>query len=65
MDETEIRYLAQYAEDNGAHSKASMLRHLADEMELYEPVVDAVRQEYEADEYDRERVENNIRQEEK
>jgi len=62
MDETEIRNLAQYAEDNGAHSKASMLRHLADEMALYGPVVDAVRQEYEVEEYDRERVEQNIQQ---
>lgn len=60
MDETAIRNLAQYAEDNGAHSKASMLRHLADEMALYEPVVDAVRAEQEAGEYDRERVENRI-----
>lgn len=62
MDETEVRNLAQYAEDNGAHSKASMLRHLADEIALYEPVVDAVQQEYEADEYYRERVENRIRE---
>jgi len=60
MNEREIRSLAQFAENNGAHTKAEMLRELADTIELYEPVVEAVRAELSEGEYDRERVENYI-----
>lgn len=62
MDSSEIRQLADYAENHGAHSKANMLRHFAEEIELYEPVVDAVEAEQERDGYDRARVEQAIQE---
>lgn len=34
-----LRELADYAEESGAHTKANMLRGLADDMELYRPVI--------------------------
>lgn len=62
MEPSKIRQLAQYAEENGAHSKANMLRHFADEIELYEPVVEAVEAEQEQGEYDRQRVAQAIQE---
>lgn len=60
-DPTELRRLARYAEDNGGHSKANMLRHYAEQVELYRPVVQAIVEEETRGEYDRERIEQNIK----
>jgi hypothetical protein len=60
MEEAKLRSLARFAEQNGAHTKAEMLRGLADDIELYRPVVVALMEEDEADEFDRERLEERI-----
>lgn len=62
MNPEEIRELAAYAEEHGAHTKAGMLRYLAKQISLFEPVVVAVRREMKGGEYDRKRVECTIRE---
>lgn len=61
-DPQRIRNLATFAEQNGAHSKAEMLRQYADTIELYEPVVEAVSEAEEEGEYDRAAVEQAIQE---
>lgn len=57
-----LRALARFAESGGLHTKSQMLDGLADDMDLYEPVVRAIEEAYEEDEIDRQEVEQRIRQ---